>query len=433
MTDALPISLPTAAPTPPRMAANSAENSASGADQSDSFASALQSAQDARSPDKPSETASRDGNPDSGAANVGADAATGDRESASSEPATATDPSAAVPLFGLPQPGLVPNGMMASAVGEGGTSGSAGSGAGANTTLAALQAALPATGGEGNAGTGASPAVPVANAAVANGTVAASSVQGQGTAGSAFATALATLGQPSVAEGPVQGMAANRAVDAQQATSAQADPAAPGPGQQADGPALELKLPEVLTVSRESPVATVDGATAQAAPTSPAQAQAQAALASARSHAGVLHLDSQLPVHTPRFADGLGQHVVVLTQAGIQQAQMSLNPPELGPIDVRITLQQDSASVQIAAASAVARDAIQDALPKLRDLLDQSGVRLNDAGVFAQLPQREQSAGGQAQRSDWLVDAPFRERGGAEGMAPTAAVVRRVGLLDAYA
>ena len=186
-------------------------------------------------------------------------------------------------------------------------------------------------------------------------------------------------------------------------------------------------------VVEQAPAADGDAATTQAGanPASVANPPPQVA---ARTHAGVLHLDTQLPVHSPRFGEGFTQQVVVLAQNGIQQAQMSLNPPDLGPIDVRITVQQDAATVQIAAASAVAREAIQDALPRLRDMLDQSGVRLNDAGVFAQLPQREQSTGSQQQqRADWRVASPLGDGQRGEVPAGLVAATRRVGLLDAYA
>lgn len=144
-----------------------------------------------------------------------------------------------------------------------------------------------------------------------------------------------------------------------------------------------------------------------------------------------LQLDTRLPVQGPRFADGMGQQIVVLAQHGIQQARMSLSPPEIGPVDVRITIANDEASVQLAAPTALARDAIQDALPKLREMMEQSGLRLQDAGVYAQLPQREQSGFGR-QRDDGAPPSapspPFVD----ELDAPTT-TVRQLGLVDAYA
>ena len=79
-----------------------------------------------------------------------------------------------------------------------------------------------------------------------------------------------------------------------------------------------------------------------------------------------------------------------------------------------------------------AREVIQDALPKLRELMDQSGVRLNDAGVFAQLPQREQPSA-HSQRQTWQMEVPGGRRREEIELAQPAVRARRVGLIDAYA
>jgi len=170
-----------------------------------------------------------------------------------------------------------------------------------------------------------------------------------------------------------------------------------------------------------------------AGPTQPAAADGAAEVAR-RDRPAPLKLDTQLPVHTPRFGEGMSQQVVVLAQHGIQQAQMSLSPPELGPVDVRITFANDEATVQLAAPTAVARDAIQDALPRLREMMEQSGVRLNDAGVFAQLPQREQFAHAQQRGDGWPQARQGPQPGTDDDDAlPTPVVIRHVGLVDAYA
>lgn len=157
-----------------------------------------------------------------------------------------------------------------------------------------------------------------------------------------------------------------------------------------------------------------------------------AAEANRRERPATLRLDTHLPVHSPRFAEGFNQQVVVLAQHGIQQAQMSLAPPELGPVDVRITIAHDEATVQIAAPSGVAREAIQEALPKLKEMMEQSGVRLNDASVFAQLPQREQQAGAQARAEWWQQPSQTGGRPEAEDL-PVPVIVQHRGLVDAYA
>ncbi len=233
----------------------------------------------------------------------------------------------------------------------------------------------------------------------------------------------ATAGPTNRAAGPAVAPAGPPSDDASVAPDA--DAVGPTP------PAFKLDAPLSGGSPLDLDAPSLDGSVTPSVGLTPQQT-AQAAALHERHAAGVLHLDTQLPLQTPRFAEGFGQQVVVLAQNGIQQAQMSLNPPELGPIDVRITFHHDEASVQIAAASGLARETIQEALPRLRELMDSAGVRLNDAGVFAQLPQREQSPQGQV-RSDWLIGQ--RQGGNASFDVATVAptLLRRVGLIDAYA
>lgn len=203
--------------------------------------------------------------------------------------------------------------------------------------------------------------------------------------------------------------------------------------------AREFKLPEGVVADKtgNGGLELTDPGKPATSTTSTAAAEQAASATTARAtdaRSDVLKLDTRLPLHSPRFNETFSQQVVVLSQHGVQQAQMTLNPPELGPVEVRITVQNDQASVQIAAASGLARDVIQDALPKLREMLDQSGVRLSDAGVFAQLPQREQpSPQSQAQRQDWTFNGPGPRRSPMEDASCVPQGARRVGLIDAYA
>ncbi len=143
-----------------------------------------------------------------------------------------------------------------------------------------------------------------------------------------------------------------------------------------------------------------------------------------------LTLDSKLPLMSPQFADRFAAQVTVLVEHGVNLAQISLNPPELGPIEVRISLVQDEAKVQFSSPHGVVREAMNDALPKLREMLESSGLRLNDSGVFAQLPQRDQ-LGGQPPGTPGRGPADVSWDEQTEG--PVASHQRSLHLVDAYA
>lgn len=150
----------------------------------------------------------------------------------------------------------------------------------------------------------------------------------------------------------------------------------------------------------------------------------------AAAEAPKLVLDSRLPVLHSAFAERFSEQVTVLVEHGVKHAQLSLNPADLGPIEVRISFHQDEATIQFASHHPAARDAMADALPRLREMLDGAGVRLGESGVFAQLPQREQPAAGQpAPNLRESATAPWRE--GDE--VPVAPGVRVLRLVDAYA
>ena len=65
----------------------------------------------------------------------------------------------------------------------------------------------------------------------------------------------------------------------------------------------------------------------------------------------------------------------------IQEAKISLNPRELGPLQVKISIIDDQAHVQFVAQHGSVRDAIEEAIPRLREMLEQSGMMLADADV----------------------------------------------------
>ena len=61
--------------------------------------------------------------------------------------------------------------------------------------------------------------------------------------------------------------------------------------------------------------------------------------------------------------------------------KININPPELGPIEVRISLKNDQANVNFYAQHGEVRDAIEEAFPRLRDMLSQNGLNLEDSNV----------------------------------------------------
>jgi flagellar hook-length control protein FliK len=137
------------------------------------------------------------------------------------------------------------------------------------------------------------------------------------------------------------------------------------------------------------------------------------------------------PVGNTGFADEVGDKITWMASQGIQSASLQMTPEHLGPVEVRISMQQDgTASVSFTAAHADTRAALEQALPQLREMFSTQGLTLADASVSHQSPR------GQPQQRQ-AVNA-IGAIGGGSSDDPTSSSIASVtrvqsGLLDTYA
>ena len=95
-------------------------------------------------------------------------------------------------------------------------------------------------------------------------------------------------------------------------------------------------------------------------------------------------------LNDPRWSQQLGERVVWLARGEIQNAQININPAQLGPIQINISLNGDQMSAHFVAAHQEVRQALEDAMPRLRDMLSGAGINLGQANVGAQTQQQQQ-------------------------------------------
>ncbi len=120
----------------------------------------------------------------------------------------------------------------------------------------------------------------------------------------------------------------------------------------------------------------------------------------------------QLPVYTPAgqeaWAEDVGNQVRWMLGRAESKAELVLTPPNLGKLEVSINLNGDQTTAQFIASSQAARDALERAMPQLREVLQQAGIMLGDANVSTS----QQGAGGEGQEG--------RGRNGGRGEAAIA-------------
>jgi flagellar hook-length control protein FliK len=113
-----------------------------------------------------------------------------------------------------------------------------------------------------------------------------------------------------------------------------------------------------------------------------AQAQAAQALSGNQLHARV---------GSQGWDQQLGQKVVWMVRGGEQSASLTLNPPDLGPLQVVLSVSNDQASVSFTAAQPEVREALEQALPKLRESMGEAGIKLGDTSVSSGNSEQQQA------------------------------------------
>jgi|GEM_PF-2857926 len=83
--------------------------------------------------------------------------------------------------------------------------------------------------------------------------------------------------------------------------------------------------------------------------------------------------------------------VAQMAAQNLKHAEIQLDPPELGPLQVRVQVNTDQASVSFTAQSAQVRDALEQGSQRLRDLFEAEGMNLVDVDVSDQQQENDQN------------------------------------------
>jgi len=97
------------------------------------------------------------------------------------------------------------------------------------------------------------------------------------------------------------------------------------------------------------------------------------------------------------FADAVKDKVMVMVNQKLNQIDIQLDPPELGNVHVRVNLQNEQASVSFVVQNQQAKEALEQHMGRLRDMLNDSGVDVGDANVSQQNSSSNEEAGQEQQ------------------------------------
>ncbi len=113
----------------------------------------------------------------------------------------------------------------------------------------------------------------------------------------------------------------------------------------------------------------------------------------ARADAAPQVMTLQTPVFKPGWQEAFNSNIMLLVREQAQTARLNVNPPDLGPIEIRLSVQNDQASIQFFSQHGVIRDVIEDAFPRLREMLASNGIDLGDVNV-SKHPDSQHTPGG---------------------------------------
>ena len=140
----------------------------------------------------------------------------------------------------------------------------------------------------------------------------------------------------------------------------------------------------------------------------PLQQSAPQANALAPSPAVSMRTETTLAIPTPvreqSWANDFAQKIFWLASNDKQSAQLTLNPAQMGPIEVSISIDKGHASASFVSANADVREALESALPRLREMFANAGIELGQANVGAESFQQQANLSEQQRVPRWRGD-----------------------------
>ncbi len=137
-------------------------------------------------------------------------------------------------------------------------------------------------------------------------------------------------------------------------------------------------------------------------PMSPSSVMASEMSSSTNQSNSVLLRDTALTVNVPKnqWNQRFAERISMLTLKGTSHARIRLDPPELGPMAVRIHTQGGETSIQFTVNNPIARDLVDSGSQRLREMLEEHGFDSVDVGVNQFARGREHQEDNELDQSD---------------------------------
>lgn len=124
----------------------------------------------------------------------------------------------------------------------------------------------------------------------------------------------------------------------------------------------------------------------------------------------VVQPEVRVPVGQPQWGRAVGERILWLANQNISSAELRLDPPDLGPVQVRVVIHNDQVNVTFTSNQAAVREALDLSAQRLRDMFSEQGLDLVDVNVSDQSEggafgeQQREGRGGHGQGEEDVAD-----------------------------
>lgn len=152
-----------------------------------------------------------------------------------------------------------------------------------------------------------------------------------------------------------------------------------------DGELLLMARPEVRGLDSGDAARLLLAATQPNAPTASAAPVQAAAATLAATGTAAATAPPALPIGPApgqaAWGEAVGQRVLWMVSNKHQVAELRLNPPDLGPVEVKVRNDDDGLRLTFAAGNAAVREALEAAAPRLREMFQAEGLNLANVDI----------------------------------------------------
>lgn len=135
----------------------------------------------------------------------------------------------------------------------------------------------------------------------------------------------------------------------------------------------------------------------------------------------------------PGWSQAVSERVVWVAGQQLQSATIQLDPPELGSLQIKLQVSQEQVSVTFTSPHGVVRDAVEQSIPRLREMLAEQGLDLGESFVNDQSADQDRRGSDHSANGEYASGDGYNGQNDTDLLASGNAIGSNLNLVDYYA